>query len=224
MSVILGAALVDDQLDAALRDLVLTPSSSGVSCAVMTSTSSASSKTALQCSSLRPGCRVSLLSRLSALNDSSPSLAHWVRPAGRVGCFRPGPFLARAGPMLPRWGRRRLSCLGHASWVIQRVDSSGRPHDHFLRDAESGLSGCLLGAASVLLVGAWARAFAAASDGQSGLAVAEHRPRCSPRAPAPIDTTESVALNDPTSGPGGADGVRSTIRHFRADNGLEFSR
>lgn len=164
----LGAALVDDQLDPALRELVLRHM---IGCVMCRHDVEEQRQLKARVQALHePGLPFSLFSKLSALDKPSP-LAPAPIP---LPVLEPEPELAPAQPQV----------------------ASGRllTQSSFLHDAHRGRR-LLAGAASLLLVGV-ATAYASAADGQSS-GPAQPTANVFTTSTA-SEVTPSVPLNDPS--------------------------
>ncbi len=173
----LGAALVDEQLDPALRELVLLHM---IGCVMCRHDVEEQRQLKARLQALRePGLPFSLFSKLSAMDKPAA-----LTPLGV------GPALGSADT-----SHAAVAETADGALLADATIAAARPlaHSSYLRDAHRGRR-LLVGAASFLLVGAGA-AYAAAGDGQ----------QASPAQPAAnvlrtnaTEVSQSVPLNDPT--------------------------
>ncbi len=182
----LGAALVDEQLEPALRELVLLHM---IGCVMCRHDVEEQRQLKARLQALRePGLPFSLFSKLSALDKpDKPDKTAALTPLG-------------AGRQLGSPDGSHAAAADTANTVdtvllAQTAIASGRPltHSSFLRDAHRGRR-LLVGAASFLLVGAGA-AYAAAGDGQ---AAAPTQPTANVLRTNATEVSQSVPLNDPS--------------------------
>jgi hypothetical protein len=182
----LGAALVDEQLDPALRELVLLHM---IGCVMCRHDVEEQRQLKARLQALRePGLPFSLFSKLSALDKPAA-----LTPLGA------GPQLGSADASLAasadKAGTADTADRADAVLLADTAIAPGRPltHSSFLRDAHRGRR-LLVGAASFLLVGAGA-AYAAAGDGQPA---SPTQPSANVLRTNATEVSQSVPLNDPS--------------------------